>query len=100
MWCKHIFVHHNYLDEGWIPRDVIVGLFEMCETVDNTMVLQLQALLEKIKWIHSVIAFKKDEGKNLRSMVTTLWFIIDYESLKLLQVYEGTYFGHGMFKVG
>jgi hypothetical protein len=47
-----------------------------------------------------VIAFKKDEGKNLRSMVTTLWFIIDYESLKLLQVYEGTYFGHGMFKVG
>jgi hypothetical protein len=48
-----------------------------------------------------VIAFKKDEGNNLRSMVTELWFIIDCEPLKLLQVYEeGTYFGHGMFKVG
>ncbi len=80
--------------------DVIVVLFEMCEIIDNTMVLQVWALLEKFRLIHCVIAFKKDEGNNLRSMVTTLWFIIDCEPLKLLQVYRGTYFGHGMFKVG
>jgi hypothetical protein len=57
-------------------------------------------LLENFRPIHCVIAFKKDEDNNLRSMVTTLWFIIDCEPLKLVQVYEGTYFGHGMFKVG
>jgi hypothetical protein len=31
-------------------------------------------------------------------MVTTLWSIIDCEPLKMLWVYEGTYFGHVMSK--
>jgi hypothetical protein len=31
-------------------------------------------------------------------MATTLHSNIDYESLKIFKVYEGTYFGHVMFK--
>jgi hypothetical protein len=31
-------------------------------------------------------------------MATTLNFIINYELLKSLRVYEGTWFGHVMFK--
>jgi hypothetical protein len=31
-------------------------------------------------------------------MVTTMHSIIDYEPLKILRVYEGTYFGHVMSK--
>jgi hypothetical protein len=42
----------------------------------------------------------KDENNNLGSMVITLQSIIDYEPLKMLWVYEGTYFGHVMPKVG
>jgi len=40
----------------------------------------------------------KDESNNLGTMVTTLWPIIDCELLKLLQVYEGTWSKHVMFK--
>jgi hypothetical protein len=32
-------------------------------------------------------------------MAVTLQSIIDYEPLKLLQVYEGTWFGHVMSKM-
>jgi hypothetical protein len=46
-----------------------------------------------------MIFFVKDEGNNLGTMATTLCSIIDYELLKFLQVYEGTCFGHVMFKI-
>ncbi len=64
------------------------------------MVLQLQGLLEKFGLIHHFFAFVKDENNNLGSMVITLWSIIDYKPLKMLWVYEGTYFGHVVLKVG
>jgi hypothetical protein len=39
--------------------------------------------------MHHMIAFVKDEGNNLISMVTTLCSIVNYRLLKLQQVYEG-----------
>ncbi len=48
--------------------------------------------------IHHVIVFVKDESNDLGTMVTTFWPIIDCELLKLLQVYEGTWSRHVMFK--
>jgi hypothetical protein len=45
-----------------------------------------------------VITFVKDDDNNLGFIATKLRFIIDYEPLKLLQVYEGNCFGHAMFK--
>jgi hypothetical protein len=45
-----------------------------------------------------VTVFVKDEGNNLTIRATTLQPIINVESLKLFQVYEGIYFGHPMFK--
>jgi hypothetical protein len=63
------------------------------------MALQLQGLLEKIGLIHHVLAFVKDEGSNLGFMVMALQSIVDIEPLKMLRVYEGTCFGHVMFKV-
>jgi hypothetical protein len=46
-----------------------------------------------------MIAFVKDESNNFGIMATTLQSIIDYELFKLLRVYEGTCFGHVMFKM-
>jgi hypothetical protein len=40
----------------------------------------------------------KDENNNIGTMTIALQFIIDYEPLKLLWVYEGIYFGHVMSK--
>jgi hypothetical protein len=46
-----------------------------------------------------MIIFVKDEGSNLGSMAIKLWSIIDCELiLNLLWIYEGTCFGHVMFK--
>jgi hypothetical protein len=61
--------------------------------------IQLQSLLEKYELLHQVITFVKDGSNNLTTMVATLQSIIDYEPLKLLMVYESTYFGQVMFKV-
>jgi hypothetical protein len=55
-------------------------------------------VLERFGLLHQVIAFGKYEGTNLITMATTLHFIIDYEPLKILRVYEGTCFKHVMFK--
>jgi hypothetical protein len=55
------------------------------------MVGQSHTLLEKFDLMHNVIAFVKDESNNLMSMVIT-W------PLKLQWIYEGTCFGHIMFK--
>ncbi len=40
----------------------------------------------------------KDENNNIGTMTITLQFIIDYEPLELLWIYEGNYFGHVMSK--
>jgi hypothetical protein len=47
------------------------------------MVQQLQYFLEKLGLIHYVIAFVKNEGNNLTTMVTTLCSIVDCEPLNL-----------------
>jgi hypothetical protein len=47
---------------------------------------------------HHVIAFVKNEGNNLTSMVATLHSIVDCQLLKLQKVYEGTCFSDIMFK--
>jgi hypothetical protein len=62
------------------------------------MASHLHSLLEKYDLMHHMIAFVKDEGNNFMYMATTLCSIVDYHLLKLQQVYEGTCFGHIMFK--
>jgi hypothetical protein len=46
-----------------------VRLFEVYEITNIAMALQLQMLLEKIGLIHYVIAFVKDEGSDLGTML-------------------------------
>jgi hypothetical protein len=62
------------------------------------MAIQLQYLLEKFGFLHWVIAFVKDESTSLIAMATTLYSIIDCELLNFFRVYEGTCFGHVVFK--
>lgn len=77
---------------------VTTWLFELHETSEQSMAIQLQSLLEKYGLLHQVIAFVKDEGSNLTIMATILQSIVDCEPLKLLRVYDGTCFGHLMSK--
>jgi hypothetical protein len=65
----------NYLDETCTPRHVNVGLFEVHETINSAMVLQLQVLLKNFGLIHHVFAFVKNEGNKLGTMLVQLWSI-------------------------
>jgi hypothetical protein len=89
----------NVLNESWNLIHVIVGLFEVDETIGKSMVVWFKSLLSKFGLMHHVITFMKDEGSNLSTMATTLCFIIICQPLKFNHVYEGTYFGHVMSKV-
>ncbi len=75
-----------------------MGLFEMNETIKQSMATQLWYLLEKFGLLHQMIVFVKDEGINLTIIIAILHSIIDYEPLKILKVYEGTCFRHAMSK--
>ncbi len=87
----------NFLSDNWVPMTT-AGLFEMNETIGDSMVIQLQVLLDKFGLLHLVTTFVKDESTNLSTMAIVLHSIIDYEPLKILKVYKGTCFGHVMSK--
>ncbi len=89
----------NVLNESWNPIDISVGLFEVDETNGKNMVVQFESLLSNFGLMHHVITFMKDEINHLSTMATTLRSIIICQPLKFNQVYEGTCFGHVMFKV-
>jgi hypothetical protein len=96
MWIFTLVI--NFLNESWTLIHVTMGLFEMKETNEQSMIIQLESLFSKFRLIHHVIAFVKDEGNNLTTMTSTLHCIIDYEPLRLIKVDEGTWFKHVMSK--
>jgi hypothetical protein len=67
-----------------------MGLFELKETIEQSMIIQLESLFSKFRLIHHVIAFVKNEGNDLTTMASTLHYIINYEPLGLIKVDEGT----------
>jgi len=87
-----------FLNESWNPIHVIVGLFEVDETIIKSMVVWFKTLLSKFGLVHRVITFVKNDGNSLGTMATTICFIIICQPLKINHVYEGTYFGHVMSK--
>jgi hypothetical protein len=62
---------------------VIVGLFEVHDTTRFSIVKQLQALFKKFDLMNCVVAFVKNEGNNLKFMVTTQHSIVYFHPLKL-----------------
>jgi hypothetical protein len=50
----------NFSNDNWVPMHVTMQLFEVNETIRQSMVTQLQYLLEKFGLLHQVIAFVKD----------------------------------------
>jgi len=42
----------NFLSDNWVPMHITVGLFEVNETIGQSMVVQLQVSLEKFGLLH------------------------------------------------
>jgi len=88
----------NFLNKSWTPMHIIVSLFEMNETIQQSMAMQFESLFLKFALMHYVITYVKGKGNNLTSMVSMLCSIIDCELLNLSKVYIDTCFGHVMLQ--
>jgi hypothetical protein len=47
----------NFLNKSWTPMHIIVSLFEMNETIRQSMAMQFESLFLKFDLMHYVIAY-------------------------------------------
>ncbi len=62
------------------------------------MVLQLNDLLSKHRLDVCVIAYVKNEGGNISTLIYVLTYVVFYEILGLFTPFVSTCRGHAMFK--
>ncbi len=56
-------------------------LFEAQETLDVVLTLLMKALLAKFNFTNKIIAYVKNEGRNLNILVVTLTLVVNYVPL-------------------
>lgn len=70
----------NFLIADWQLKHVTLGLFEANETIGQAL--------------HKNLAYVKDEGSNLNTMIIAFKSIVNHELLGLEESYQGCCFGH------
>jgi hypothetical protein len=88
----------NFINPGWVPCHIIVGLFEATNTFGVTLVEQVKVFLLKFNLTNKVIAYVKDEGANLNSFTIALTYVMSCEPLQLPQPFASFCFGRAMSK--
>ncbi len=73
----------NFLGNDWQPKHITFGLFEPIDTNGQTLVKKLTELLDNYALRKKIIAYVKDEGSNLNTMISTLKSIISCDMLGL-----------------
>jgi hypothetical protein len=61
----------NFVDDGWVPKHVTISLFEAPNITNVTLAKLVKPLLAKFKFTHKIIAYVKDKGSNLNTLVAT-----------------------------
>ena len=89
----------NFIDDGWVPRHVTVGLFEAQDTSGAALAEIVKPLLEQFKLTDKIVACVKDEGANLATLERALQLIVSCEVLGLPKPFSSACFGHIMSKV-
>jgi hypothetical protein len=77
---------------------VTIGLFETTKTISQGLTRNLKKLLDSYGLSKKIIAYVKDEGKNLNYMTIDLKSIVNCEILSLEESFNGTCFGHAFSK--
>ncbi len=67
------------LGSNWQPKQVAIGFFEAIKTIGQTLVLI--KLFNQYGLKNKIIAYVKDEGSNLNTMIITLKSIVNCEVL-------------------
>jgi hypothetical protein len=81
-----------------LKQDVIVGFFEVNDTIKHGLARQLKAMLKKFGLTFKILCYVKNECTNLGNLTTTLKFVISCETLNLHVHFDGSCFGHAMSK--
>jgi hypothetical protein len=73
----------HFLNDKWEPCHVTIGFFEIVETFENAMVLQVNEVLAKNGFNVQVIAYVKDEWGNFSTKTIVLTYVVSCEVLGL-----------------
>jgi hypothetical protein len=64
-------------------KQVILGLFEVVETIGETLARYFIDLLDAYGLKNKIITYVKDEGSNLNALTNVLKFVVKCEALSL-----------------
>jgi hypothetical protein len=70
----------NFFDDAWVPKHVNFGLFEAPNIADVVLVEIVKPLLAKFQFTHKIVAYVKDKGSNLNTLVAGLSTIVSHYS--------------------
>jgi hypothetical protein len=71
-----------------------IGIFEATKTTRQTLIVNLNNLLDSLSLRKKIIAFVKDEGVNFNTMTSTLRSIMSCGILRLEESFNGSCFKH------
>jgi len=102
LWMSHvgynILMVISFIDFAWQCVHIIMGLFEIQNTSGVNIVEQMKSLLGSFGLLDKVMAYVKDEGNNLASLIIALTLIASCSTLKLVSPFIGSCFHHVMSK--
>jgi hypothetical protein len=84
----------NFLGFYQQPTHVIIGLFEATKIINQALATNLIKLFDQYGLRKKLIAYVKDEGSNIITMIIALKSIVKCEVLNLDESLQGTFFGH------
>lgn len=86
MGMTHYCMLVKFIDDlFWMPRHVIIGLFEAADTTGVTLAESVKGLLKSFGLTNKILAYVKDEGANLNTLVVTLCFVVSCKPLQFDQ---------------
>ncbi len=88
----------NFVNSYSKPTHVIVGVFEMQNTIGATMANQVKIILDSFGSFNKVIGYVKNEGSNLNTLTIALKFLVHYFPFQLPFTFIGSCFAHAMSK--
>ncbi len=71
----------NFIDNAWVFKHVTISFFETPNTIGATVAKKFKPLLAKFQFTHKIIAYVKDEGSDLNTLVATFSIILSCEPL-------------------
>jgi hypothetical protein len=84
----------NFINSQWVPCHVTMGFFEAIDMSRIAMVVQVKELLSSYNRLYKLIAYVKDKGDNLSTLVRAFSSMVSCCPLALVVLWQGSCFRH------